>query len=83
VTPGECACPGTFPFGFTSRAIVVAAGAARFCRHVAPPDALAPTSLAVNLPPGTWTIAGEIVDPTSPSTPRRVSLTNTLTVIAR
>ncbi|MBI1848940.1 MAG: CHRD domain-containing protein [Planctomycetes bacterium] len=84
VTPNECACGGTFPSGFTSRPIFGPAGAARTCLHVAPPDALAPTSLVVNLPPGTWTIVGEVFDPNAPTTgPRKVSLTNAVTVIAR
>ncbi|MBI1848944.1 MAG: CHRD domain-containing protein [Planctomycetes bacterium] len=81
VTPGICGCPN-FP-GFTAKDLSIPA-AASVCLHPAPADPRTPVSLNVNFPVGTWTVQAILFDPNAPTTgPRKVSLTNAVTVVAQ
>lgn len=85
VVPGSCPCPGPpFTRGFVSKAIFGAGTANALCLHVAPADPRAPTSLAINLPAGVYTVAGIMLDPNTATVgPRKVSLTNAVTVVVQ
>jgi hypothetical protein len=84
VTPMSCPCPPSpFEMGFTSRPLGAGAAAA-VCLHPSPADPRPPTSLSINLPLGKWTVLGVIFDPNAPTTgPRKVSLTNSVTIQVR
>jgi hypothetical protein len=85
VVPGTCPCPGPpYARGFVSKPIFGAGTANALCLHTVPADPRATTSLAINLPAGTYTATGIILDPnTSTVGPRRVSLTNSVTVVVQ
>ncbi|MBI1848945.1 MAG: CHRD domain-containing protein [Planctomycetes bacterium] len=81
--PGLCPCPAVpFAAGFTSKALG-AGGAAGVCLHAQPADPRTPVSLNVNFPAhNTYTVAFLIFDPNASTTGnRKVSLTNTVTVV--
>jgi hypothetical protein len=81
--PGSCPCTSVFGAGFTSRAISGAPTANALCLHRSPADPVSPTTLTTSFPPGIYTVTGVVVDRGSASGPKRVSLTNSVIVIAR
>ena len=85
VTPGTCPCPGPpLTRGFVSKAIAGMGTANALCLHIAPADPRANTSLAINLPAGVYTVAGIMLDPNTATVgPRKVSLTNAVTVVVQ
>ncbi len=84
ITPGICPGPGgSFPLGFTSKAIYGGPLASALSVPQGAATGKAPVQLAVNLPPGAYTIAGILHDPSKTSLTRRFSVMNSVVLHAQ